>query len=123
MHAGADQLHHDGLAAGVHAEGVVPAAAGVALEDGSGLVDAVVQAARAARDDALIHPQLAVLDLAAQVQLHVLAADQLLHVLLAGVEDVLEVGVQLFDGKGVGGVHGQGDHGPDAGKVHLTTPS
>ena len=118
QHAGAVQLHHNGLAAGVNAEGVVPAAAGVALEDGSGLVDAVKQAARAACDDSLIHPEPAVFDLAAQIQLHVRAAHQLLDVLLAFVEDVLEVGVQLLDGKGVGGVHGQGDHGPDLGKVH-----
>ena len=90
----------------------------MALEDGSGLVDAVEQAARAACDDSLIHPEPAVFDLAAQIQLHVRAAHQLLDVLLAFVEDVLEVGVQLLDGKGVGGVHGQGDHGPDLGKVH-----
>ena len=36
--AGAHQFHHDGLAAGVNAQGVVAAAAGVTLEDGSSLV-------------------------------------------------------------------------------------
>ncbi len=54
-HAGADQLHHDGLAAGVNAERIVAAAAGVAVEDGSGLIDAVEQAAGAAGDDALVY--------------------------------------------------------------------
>ena len=97
------QSHHDRLAGGVDAEGILVAAAGVALEDGRRLDDAVVQAAGAARDDALVHPQLAVLDLGAQVQLDVGAAHQLLDVLLAGVEDVLQVGVQLLDGVGVGG--------------------
>ena len=71
-------------------EGVVPAAAGMAPEDGSGLIDAVEQAARAACDDSLIDPEPAVFDLAAQVQLHVRAPHQLLDVLLAFVEDVLE---------------------------------
>ena len=117
--AGAHQFHHDGLAAGVNAQSVVAAAAGMTLEDGSSLVDAVVQTACAACNNALIHPQLTVFDLAAQVQLHVLAADQLLHILFAGVEDVLQVCVQLLNGKGVGGVHGQGDHGTDGRKIHL----
>ena len=117
--AGAHQFHHDRLAAGVNAQGVVAAAAGVTLEDGSSLVDAVVQAACTACNHALIHTQLTVFDLAAQIQLHILAADQLLHILLAGVEDVLQICVQLLNGKGIGGVHGQGDHGTDGRKIHL----
>ena len=89
------------------------------LEDGSSLVDAVVQTACAACDHALIHTQFTVLDLAAQVKADILAADQLLHILLAGVEDVLQICVQFLDGKGIGGVHGQGDHGTDGRKIHL----
>ena len=55
-HAGAHQFHHDGLTAGVHTEGVVAAAAGAALEDGSRLIDAVVQTACTTGDHALVHP-------------------------------------------------------------------
>ena len=118
-HAGAHQFHHDGLTAGVHTEGIVAAAAGAALEDGSRLIDAVVQTACTTGDHALVHPQLAVLDLAAQVQVHILAADELLHILFAGVQDVLQIGVQLFDGKGIGGVHGQSDHRTDGRQIHF----
>ncbi len=56
-----------GLAAGVNAEGVVAAAAGmVALEDGGGLIDAVEQAAPQPAMTPPIHPELSVFDLAAQ---------------------------------------------------------
>ena len=115
---GAGQFHHDGLAAGVNAEGVVAAAAGMALEDGGGLIDAVEQTARAARNDALIDPELSVFDLAAQIQLDVLPAHELLDVLLTVVEDVAEVGVQLLDGEGIRGVHRQRDHRADLRKIH-----
>ena len=117
--AGAGQLHHDGLAAGVNAERIVAAAAGVALEDGSRLIDAVEQAACAARDDALVYPQFPVLDLAAQVQLHVLAAHELLDIFLAVMQDVVQVGVQFLDGERIGRVHGQCDHRADLRQVHL----
>lgn len=103
---------------GVYAEGIISAAAGMTFEDGIGLVDAVKQAAGAACNDPLIHPQTAIFDLAAQIQLYVLSAHQLLHVLLALVQDILQVGVQLLNGECVGRVHRQGDHGADTGQIH-----
>ena len=114
----AHQLHHNGLAAGVYAEGIISTAAGMTFEDGIGLVDAVEQAAGAACNDPLIHPQPAIFDLAAQIQLYVLSAHQLLHVLLALVQDILQVGVQLLNGECVGRVHRQGDHGADTRQIH-----
>ena len=117
--SGAHQFHHDGLAAGIHAQGVVTAAAGVALEDGGSFINAVVQTACAACDHALIHTQFTVLDLAAQVKADILTADQLLHILLAGMENILKVCVQLFNGKCIGGMHGQCDHGANGRKVYL----
>ena len=91
----------------------------MALEDGGCLINAVVKTACTACNDTLIHTQLSILDLAAQVKADVLAADELLHILFAGVEDILKVCVQFFNGECIGGVHGQCDHRADRRQIHF----
>ncbi len=116
---GAHKLHHHRLAGRINAECIITAATGATLEDSGRFRNAVIQAACAACDHALIHPQATILDLAAQIQCNILTAHQLLYILLAGIEDIFKVCIQLFNGIGIGRMHGQGNHRPNGRKIHF----
>ena len=78
--------------------------------------DVLKAAARAARDDPLIHMEFSISHLIHEGIFHrPVQADQslLLHI----VKDILQIFVQLFDGIGVAGMEGHGDHGPDLRQV------
>ena len=112
------QLHVHGDGGGVHVQGELPGADGLAPQHVGRLGDAGEGAAGAAADDALLHLELAVLHLVQQGVGGPALAD-LLRGLLRLPEDVGEVLLQLIDGVGVGGVEGQRNHGLDGGEVDL----
>ena len=110
------QLHGDG--GRVHGEVEIPAAHVAAVQNGGGRGDVVVQAAGTPGDDALLHPELAVLHLVGQVQLH-LAAELGGGALLHLPEHVAGVGDQLPQRHRLGGVEGQRGHRLDGGEIQF----
>ena len=89
------------------------------LENLGSLADVGVGAAGTTGDDALVYAETAVFNFIHQRQLDLVVADEGLAVLFGLVEDVFQIGVQLFNGVHIGGMHGQCNHGTDAGQVHF----
>ena len=78
----------------------------------------LVGAAGAPGDDPLVHLELAIHDLPGEGGC-VFGAQLLSRVHVHLVEQIGQVGLELPDGVGIGGVEGQGDHGLHGGEVHL----
>ena len=89
----------------------------MAAEDVRHRAHVVKGAAGAAGHQALVHPDAAVVHLAHQVQSG--AGDLGVGLFLALVENVLGVGLQLGDGYGVAGMHGQGDGTFHRAQIHV----
>ena len=115
--AGLHQLQADRHAGGIHVQGEVAAAAAAAPENVRRLLNVVEQAASAARDDALIGPDAAVVDLVGQ--LHMGFGIPGLGVGFHLCQDFSGVLLEFMDSPGVGGVEGHGDHGLGLGEVDL----
>ena len=116
--AAACKFERHGLARGIDRQRELAAAGIGALEHAGSLDHGVIVAARAAGDNALLHVQLAVDDLAEQAKVRLALAD-LGGLELHLVQDVLEVLVELVDLKAVGRMERQCDHGLDARQVDL----
>ena len=114
-HARQCKAHGDGRGIDVHGE--IAIADRAAAQDLRSLVDVVKHAARAARDDALVGPDRAVVDLTQQV--HVGLRPAFFRLGLDPGEQFLCIGKEFADGVGIRRVERQSDHRLDGGQVDL----
>ena len=112
------QVDEHGLGGGIDRQDEFPVPDVPASQEVRCLHDIRIVSAGASGDDALLHPELSVRDLIPKREGRP-PAGNLLRFLFHLGKDILQVRVQLVDGIRVGGMEGQGDHGPDFGQIDI----